>query len=124
MFDYVGTIGATTGSSTPEWKTNLTVTWNIDALQLQATGRYIDSMEHANTVKGGSPVTNTSVDSTYYVDLSAKYDLTENFSIRATVNNLLDEEPQLYTPNVQANTDPSLYDVLGRRYFVGVNFRL
>ena len=24
------------------------------------------------------------------------------------------------TPNVQANTDPSTYDVLGRRYYVGL----
>jgi len=25
---------------------------------------------------------------------------------------------------VQANTDPSLYDVLGRRYYVGIDYRL
>jgi outer membrane receptor protein involved in Fe transport len=124
VYDYVGTIGQTTGSSTPEYKTNLTVTWSINDLQLQATGRYIDSMVHANTVTGGSPVSNTGVDSTYYVDLSAKYDLTENLSVRATINNLLDEDPQIYTPNVQANTDPSLYDVLGTRYFLGLNFRM
>jgi outer membrane receptor protein involved in Fe transport len=124
VFDYVGTIGSTTGSSTPEYKTNLTVTWNIDALQVQAVGRYIDSMKHANTVTGGSPTSNTGVDSVYYVDLSAKYDITENLSVRATINNLFDEDPQLYSPNVQANTDPSLYDVLGRRFFMGVNFRL
>jgi hypothetical protein len=37
---------------------------------------------------------------------------------------VFDEEPQLYSPNVQANTDPSLYDVLGTRYFVGINYRL
>jgi len=124
VFDYAGTIGSTTGSSVPEYKTNLTVTWTVDALQLQATGRYIDSMVHANTVTGGSPLTNTGVDSTYYVDLSARYDLTENLTLRATINNLFDEDPQLYTPNVQANTDPSLYDVLGTRYFVGLNYKL
>jgi hypothetical protein len=27
----------------------------------------------------------------------------------------------VYTPNIQANTDPSTFDVLGRRYFVGLN---
>jgi hypothetical protein len=27
----------------------------------------------------------------------------------------------LYSPNVQANTDPSTYDVLGRRFFAGFN---
>ncbi|MCM2310616.1 MAG: TonB-dependent receptor [Steroidobacteraceae bacterium] len=123
--DYVGTIGSSSNTlaSTPEYKTNLTVTWSLNDLQLQAVGRYIDSMEHANSVLQ-PPAPGTGVDSVYYVDLSAKYDLTENLSIRGTVNNVFDEEPQLYTPNVQANTDPSLYDVLGTRYFVGINFRM
>jgi outer membrane receptor protein involved in Fe transport len=124
VYDYAGTIGSTTGSSVPEWKATLQTTWSIDALSLGLTARYIDSMVHANTVTGGSPTANTPVDSIVYWDLSAKYDLTEQLSIRATVNNLTDEDPELYTPNVQANTDPSLYDVLGRRYFVGINFKL
>lgn len=124
VYDFVGTIGSTTGSSTPEWKATLQTTWSIDQLQLGVTARYIDSMTHANVVTGGSPTANTGVDAVTYWDLSAKYDLTEQLSIRATINNLLDEEPQLYSPNVQANTDPSLYDVLGRRYFVGINFKL
>ena len=42
----------------------------------------------------------------------------------AGINNLSDQQPRLYSPNVQANTDPSLYDVLGRRYYVGVDYRL
>ena len=126
VYDYAGSIGSTTGSSTPEWKATLQTTWQWNALQLGLTTRYIDSMVHANTVEGAaaSPTSNTPVDSIVYWDLSAKYDLTENLSVRATINNLLDEDPELYTPNVQANTDPSLYDVLGRRFFVGVNFRL
>lgn len=124
VYDFAGTIGSVTGSSTPEWKATLQTTWSIDALSVGVTTRYIDSMGHANVVTGGSPAANTGVDSVVYWDLSAKYDLTEQLSVRATINNLLDEEPQLYSPNVQANTDPSLYDVLGRRFFVGVNFKL
>ena len=96
----------------------------MDAWQVTATARYIDSMVHRNTVTGGSPVSNTGVPDTTYLDLAVKYDVTENISVRATVNNVTDQEPRLYTPNVQANTDPSLYDVLGRTYFVGATFRL
>ncbi len=124
VYDYVGTIGATTGSSVPEWKSTLVSTWTRDAWQVSATVRYIDSMEHANTVKGGSPLSNTGVPSTTYLDLGAKYDVTDNFSVRASIVNATDQEPRLYSPNVQANTDPSLYDVLGRSFFVGINFRL
>jgi iron complex outermembrane receptor protein len=36
---------------------------------------------------------------------------------------LIDQQPRLYIPNGQANTDPSTFDVLGRRYFVGLNAR-
>ena len=124
VFDYVGTIGTLTGSSVPEWKSTLMTSWTMDAWQVTATARYIDSMVHRNTVTGGSPVSNTGVPDTTYLDLAVKYDVTENISVRATVNNVTDQEPRLYTPNVQANTDPSLYDVLGRTYFVGATFRL
>ena len=124
VYDFAGTIGSTTGSSTPEWKATLQTTWSIDQLTVGVTTRYIDSMVHANTVTGGSPVSNTGVDAVTYWDLSASFDLTEQLTVRAAINNLLDEDPQLYSPNVQANTDPSLYDVLGRRYFIGINYKL
>ena len=43
--------------------------------------------------------------------------------IRAGINNLTDEMAPVYAPAVAANTDPSAYDVLGRRYYVGVSAR-
>lgn len=121
--DYAGTISQVTGGSAPEWKANLVTTWQMADLQLQHTMRFIDSMVHANTVTGGSAVTNTGVDATYYHDLTGRYNVTDNITIRAGVNNLGNQKPRLYVPNVQAGTDPSLYDVLGRRFFVGVNMR-
>lgn len=123
-YDFAGTISSTTGGSAPEWKTNITTSYTMSDWQFQLVNRYISEMDHANTVTGGSPLTNTGVDSTWYTDLSVRYDLTETFAIRAGIQNLSNQQPRLYTPNVQANTDPSLYDVLGRRFFVGVNWRM
>jgi len=123
-YDFAGTIGTTTGSSAPEWKGNLVTTYQWNNLRGQLTTRYIDSMFHANVVTGGSPDTNTSVGSVWYFDLVGIYDITDNLTLRLGVNNLFDKQPELYSPNVQANTDPSLYDVLGRRYFVGLNWRM
>ena len=69
--------------------------------------------------------TNTGVpEKTWYVDMWARYNIMENVTLRLGVNNLLDQEPRLYTPNVQSNTDPSVYDALGRRYFFGVDVRM
>lgn len=54
-----------------------------------------------------------------YFDLTFSYDVTENFSFTAGVNNLLDKQPPvLGTDAEQANTLPSYFDVLGRDYFV------
>ncbi len=121
--DFAGTISQTTGGSAPEWRGTLLTTYSLANLQLQATTRYISSMSHAVLVT--QPLADaTGVDSTWYLDLAARYDVTDNISLRAGVNNVANQRPRLYNPNVQANTDPSLYDVLGRRYFVGFNWRM
>ena len=43
--------------------------------------------------------------------------MTDNAAFRLGVNNVFDEQPPEYAPNVQSGTDPSLYDVVGRRVF-------
>ena len=122
--DFMGSIGSTTGTATPKWKGSLISSYSRENLQGQLVVRYIDNMIHANVVTGGSRVSNTGVPETWYVDMSARYDIMENVTLRLGVNNLLDQEPRLYSPNVQSNTDPSVYDVLGRRYFFGVDVRM
>lgn len=124
IYEYAGTIGATTGSATPEWKGTLITTYGMDNWKAYLTTRYLDGMSHANVVSGGSPVANTGTESVWYVDLAGSYEVIKNLTLRAGVSNLTNEGPQIYTPNVQANTDPSTYDVLGRRYFFGINYKL
>lgn len=123
IYDFVGTIGSGTGSSVPEWRFTLNTNYSVDDLSVNLSARYIQDMVHGNTVTGGSPITNTGVQSTWYLDLNGSYALTDNIELRGGINNLLDQEPRLYNPNVQANTDPSLYDVVGRSAFVGVKLR-
>jgi len=118
--DFVGTIGTGTGSATPEWRHTVSTSWRLDPFSVTGTARFIDEMVHSNTVTGGS---GTGVDSMWYFDLRATYDVNDAVSLRVGVNNLFDEQPPLYSPNIQANTDPSTYDVLGRRYFVGLTAR-
>lgn len=119
--NFVGTIGAVTGTATPEWRVNLTTSYALGGLSVQLTNRFIDKMVHANTVTGGSPVANTGTAATWYHDVSMRYAITPNLSVRAGVSNLADQQPRTYSPNIQANTDPSTFDVLGRRYFLGLN---
>lgn len=118
--DFVGSIGSGTGSATPEWRHTVNLGWDWDKLSMTATGRYIDEMINAATITGG---TGTGVDSMWYLDLRGTYDLNDTVQLRMGVNNVTNEEPPLYSPNIQSNTDPSTYDVLGRRYFIGINAR-
>jgi iron complex outermembrane receptor protein len=49
--------------------------------------------------------------------------MADTLELRAGVENLTDETPPLYTAAVQMNTDPSTFDVLGRRYFLRANLK-
>ena len=39
------------------------------------------------------------------------------------MNNVTDQDPRTYSPNVQSGTDPSTYDIYGRRYFAQTKIR-
>jgi outer membrane receptor protein involved in Fe transport len=59
-----------------------------------------------------------------YFDLALSADITESLQLNAGVNNLFDKQPPILgAAQEQANTLPSFFDVLGRDFFVGVNFR-
>jgi outer membrane receptor protein involved in Fe transport len=64
----------------------------------------------------------TGVDSVVYADLFGSWSATDQLTFRLGVDNLTDEEPQLYTPDQDSGTNPSVYDVIGRRYYASVNY--
>ena len=43
--------------------------------------------------------------------------------LRAGVLNLFDRRPEFFSPAVDANTEPSTYDVIGRRFWVSLTLR-
>lgn len=110
--DRTGTISSVFGRTFPEWKSLTTVNWSNGAFGAGIRWRRVGEMEIFNGAD-----TLPAVD---YFDLNGSWSIHDNVSLRAGVNNLTDEEPNVYSPGVQANTDPSTYDVLGRRYYVGL----
>lgn len=127
FLDYVGTIGGSPGEALPDWKATLSLSWTLDTVSAQLRARFIPSMEHENSVDFGSTdpaiCECTSVDSVTYVDLTASWRPWEQVTLRAGVENLTDEDPQLYEPAVDSGTDPSTYDVIGRRYFLSASYK-
>jgi outer membrane receptor protein involved in Fe transport len=62
-------------------------------------------------------------------DLSARYQITDNVSIRAVISNVFDEDPPLTGAFIGAtgynsgNTYPSTFDTLSRRYNLAINVK-
>lgn len=118
--DEVGRIGNFIGGTLPEWKWNLNLSYTWDALSLGGRWRYIDGMRDRE-------FQDYTVPSYDCFDLFASYvfdqGLLDGLTLRAGVENLADEDPPLVASSIQANTDPSQYDVLGRRYYLNLTYR-
>jgi len=122
--------GIFVGTGTPEWKAVTSATYANGPLSLRLQWRWIGGLEDARLSQAESLGTDAplvpvpEVDPEHYFDLSFQYDFNDMFQLFGGVENLFDNEPPLLgDAQVQANTDPSLYDVLGRRYFEGVQAR-
>ena len=102
----------------PEWKWTTTLGYSWGGLDGDLRWRHIDEMEDFafRTFK---------LDAVDYLDLTFGYtfsDMLNGLQLRAGVINLTDEDPIIYPSNNQSNTDPSTYDILGRRYFVSATY--
>jgi iron complex outermembrane recepter protein len=119
--DYAGTIGNRgLGGSIPRWRSILGLRYAWRGLTTFLRWQHVDSMRDAAYRDFRVP----SVD---YVDVGASHvfdaGLLAGLTATAGIENLGDEDPPLFPSFSQANTDPSQYDVLGRRYFVRLGYR-
>ncbi|WP_116808332.1 TonB-dependent receptor domain-containing protein [Steroidobacter cummioxidans] len=124
--DYKGTVsyfGQGLGSSFPEFKVNLTANYMVGPVGLNVRARWIDSMQNRASVQFAGEPSFSGVPSVTYLDASLSWEFMDGGLARIGVNNLTDKEPPLYAPSVQSGTDPSLYDVVGRRIFGQLNFK-
>ena len=118
---FVGTIGGFAGSY-PEWKwlTNLRYTWRDLDVGLTWRFRRLDGRqlplprdERRDDSAPGLLRRRRRV-------TASTEGWLDGFTIRAGVENLTDEPPPLVPNSAFANTDPSQFDVLGRRYYVSL----
>lgn len=109
------------GNPQPTWKWNSRLSWLDGPLTTSIRWR------HLGKVRDDDDATDYVVENlkSYDVfDLSLSADVTDNLSLSAGVNNVFNKIPQLIGDNQeQANTYPGVYDVLGRDFFVSVNFK-
>jgi hypothetical protein len=115
FIDRTGTIDSVFGNTFPEWKSLTGLNWRNGDFTAGMRWRRVGEMTQFGTANV--------IPTTDYFDLLGSWAVNDAVSLRVTVNNLTDEQPPVYSPGVQANTDPSTYDTLGRRYSIGLTAR-
>ncbi len=102
----------------PEWRANLTVSFNRNNWTLGGAWRYLDAMDIFDAIEFDN--IHTSVDAINYFDLFGSY-RGNTFNVTLGVDNLTDEAPP-YVPDVSNNTS-AIYDYLGRNYYLRLKLR-
>lgn len=122
FLDYAGSIGGF-GGALPTWKGLTTVTYSYGPVDLTLRWQYIDSMIDNSLV--GAPAGSTAISppSVNYFDVLGRFRVNDTWEVRGGINNLANKQPPFFSTTVQANTDPSTYDVYGRRYYVALKAR-
>ncbi len=98
----------------PDWVGRFDANYSYGPLRVSYQASYLDEVlaeEGANIENNPNPV----IDSNITQDLSASYAFENGLSLRGGVINMFDEEPSYPTL--------SYGDILGRRYFVGLNYK-
>lgn len=125
--DFAGTIsyfGAGLGTSFPKWKATVNAEWSLfQDFKINARGRYIGAMDNRLDVEFPGETEFTGVDAVWYWDFAGTWAVTDNVELKLGLNNAFDKKPEVYAPNVQSGTDPSTYDVVGRRVFGAIKLR-
>lgn len=129
VYDCTGFFLNQCGVPNPEWRHRARVTWvspwNLD---LSATWRHFSEVELASLGADGSLNNSPAridkfLDAMNYLDIAGTWQLRDNITLRAGVNNVLDSDPPLsYSVGTVGNnnTFPQLYDAMGRYMFFGI----
>ena len=134
-YDCVGLFGPTCGSVDPVWRHTFRVTWNtpwnvLASLQWRYIGpTELDANSSQSTLallsalaqQGGFGPADNQLESRSYLDLSAAWRVNSILTIRAGVNNLLDQDPPIISQPIAGTGAPNAYptyDLLGRQIFI------
>ena len=121
LIDYKGTVGDNIGGTFPDYKLLLNARWQLNNFGAGLRVQHLPAMD--NKYASYDPTSTVGTPAITYLDANVSWRPAEALELRLGVENLTDELPPLYTAGVQMNTDPSTFDVLGRRYFLRANMK-
>jgi len=124
--NYEGTVDGNFGNFS-QLKINLSVDVNVtDDLTVLYNAQYIQGMDNNYTDWDDNDAPYTvkyATDDMIYHNVSAAYSMNDSWSINGGVKNLLDTDPEYVYNASDMNTDSSIYDVIGRTFFMSTSYR-
>ncbi|EAQ96602.1 TonB-dependent receptor domain-containing protein [Congregibacter litoralis] len=115
----------------PEYRSSTRLTYYSGPLSLALNWRWIGEIaNHIDITCEESPefcypTVLGDIGSQNYFEFSGRFEFGERAEIYGGVSNIFEEEPPLMGRGAtQSNTAPQLYDVFGRRFFLGLRVRL
>lgn len=111
---------ATTSGSFPRVKALTSVGVDVGGAVVALRWRYTGAMDDVSRV---TTPTNQAVGTKAYslFDLTGTYSFGERWQLRAGVLNVADKGPVLVASS-QTSTDPAVFDVVGRQYYLGMKY--
>jgi|WetSurMetagenome_2_1015567.scaffolds.fasta_scaffold25724_2 iron complex outermembrane recepter protein len=112
----------------PRFKFTAGLTYNNGPATAYLQGRFISSGTFENAAVVGKTIESNHVPAIFYTDLTLRYRLKNHVELFGTVTNLFDIDPPI-TPyystfgDYSIQDNPTLYDVLGRRFTMGATVR-
>ena len=119
VVECAGKFGNTCGNPTPRWKWSSRLSWLDGPVTTSLRWRHVGAVDDDS---GGFVVDR--IEAYDLFDLTIGFNASDNLTLNLGVNNLFDKEPPILGDNAeQANTYPSVYDVLGRDFFISAQLR-
>lgn len=107
----------------PRWKARMTMGWTYGDFYLQALGKYrhsaVSDLDHV-AIPESRDYINIPSHTTW--DLSGTYQYNDDLQVRFGVLNAFDKAPAR-NPFVYDGSDEGLYDIIGRSFFLGMNYK-
>jgi outer membrane receptor protein involved in Fe transport len=118
--EYGGT--NTIGASYPEYKALTSVGYGLGGASVSVRWRYQHAMDDVTSVT--TPANPGVGVPTYHLyDLVGSYEFNDQWQIRMGITNLMDED-SVFVSSSQTSTDTSVFDAVGRSYYLGLRFSM
>lgn len=130
IIECAGNFGDPCSGVNPEHRALSRLRYQTGAISTALTWRWLDSVSLTGRIAPDGPPYSTAVqklDSQNYLDFALSWQVNDSLSLNFDTINLTDNEPPIlgdYQTSPGVNTDPGTYDVLGRRYQLGLTLSL